>query len=92
LTPPVRIVRTTPVYFSTLQEAYDAAVDGDLVQVKGIVLTGNLNISRNISVTIEGGYTDDYGSSTGGSTSLRGLLQIRSWGGTLTIKNFILTN
>ena len=91
-TQPVRRAGVTPVYYFTLQEAYDASVNGDTIQARAVNLTGNLRVDRNIAVTLEGGYNSDFTSNTGATTSLKGSIQTLAGGGTLTIKNFILTN
>jgi hypothetical protein len=87
---PVKIVRTATSY-ATLQEAYLAAADNDIIQAQALSLTGNLSVNRNISVTMEGGYSCDFGTQTGNMTSLFGMMETFSGGGTITIKNFILT-
>lgn len=88
---PVKIVRTGTTY-STIQAAYDAALTGDTIQCQGYRLTENLNVNRNINVTLDGGYGCDYSSNTGGVSELKG--QLRTWagGGKLTIKNFKIVN
>ena len=86
---PVRILRVTPSYYSTLQDAYDSALDGDIIQCKDFVFTDDLYIddTGNKSVTIQGGYNDDY-SSIVGISSLDGNLIISY--GTVTIENLLL--
>jgi YD repeat-containing protein len=83
---PVRIAGTTPVYYSTLQDAYNAAPDGATIQSRVYNFTGDLNINRNL--TLEGGYDCNYSSPPAGFTTLQGMLTTSA--GTLTIKNFIL--
>lgn len=57
--PPARILGTES-YFSTLQAAYNAATDGAIIQAQGQLFTENFTGNRNISVTIDGGYTCEY--------------------------------
>lgn len=76
--------------YTTLQAAYNAASDGDIIKVQATSLTGNLSINRNITVTIDGGYSNDFTTKTG-DTSLKGMLQTYPGGGTITIKNFIIS-
>lgn len=57
--PPARIAGTES-YFVTLQAAYDAAADGAIIQTQGQLFTENFTGNRNISVTIDGGYTCEY--------------------------------
>lgn len=86
---PVCITGEVPACYSTLQAAYDAANDGATIRVKAESLVENLNVNRNISVSIEGGYSSDFLSRTG-VTTMKGMIQTYSGGGTLTIKDFIL--
>jgi PKD repeat protein len=85
----VRIVRGTPVYFSSLQDAYNVATNGEVIQSTGTRFTENLQINRNITVTLDGGYDCQYATNSG-MTSLKGMIQTTSTGGTLTIKNFVI--
>ncbi|HDH13468.1 MAG TPA: choice-of-anchor D domain-containing protein [Nitrospirae bacterium] len=84
---PVRIEGAIPVYYSTLQAAYNAAVDGDIIQSRDITFTEDLNINRSISVTFKGGYDCDYTTITG-LTTLNGTLTISD--GTVTFENFVV--
>ncbi len=85
---PVRIAKATPVYYSSLQAAYNAAVNGDIIQSKAGTLTENLSINRNISVTLQGGYDCNFTTNSGSVTNLKGMMQTVTGGGTLTIGNF----
>jgi hypothetical protein len=87
----VRLARATPVYYTSLQAAYNAAVTGDIIQSQAITFTENVSINRNISVTLQGGYDCGYTSNSGNISSLKGKLQTYAGGGTLTISNFTLT-
>ena len=81
---PVRIGST---YYSSLQAAYDAAVNGATIQAQAVVFTENLNINRNISITLQGGYNVDY-TAIIGKTSLQGQMTVSN--GTVTAKEFVL--
>lgn len=81
--PPVRISDS----FDTLQEAYNAAAEGDTIQIQSLILSENPELTINKTVTLEGGYDCDYISSTG-NTTIYGTMTIS--GGTVTIGNFIL--
>lgn len=59
---PVRLFKTNPVYFNTVQEAYNAAVNNDIIQAKASLPIQNLYANRNITVTVDGGYTADFSS------------------------------
>jgi DNA-binding beta-propeller fold protein YncE len=84
---PVRIVRQVPVYYPTLQEAYDAAGDGETVQSQAVGITESLIADINKSVTFDGGYDCSY-TTNAGNTTLNGALTINN--GTITIRNFVL--
>ncbi len=89
---PVRIIRAgaTYGYYTTLQAAYNAAATGDTIQSHAVLFTGNLDINRDITITLEGGYGCDYSVYTSSPTILKGKLQTYPLGGKLTIKNFVL--
>jgi hypothetical protein len=88
---PVRIARAIPVYYSSLQVAYNAAVNGDIIQSRAdITVTENISVNRNISVTLQGGYDCGYLTNSGNVSYLRGMLQTFVSGGTLMISNFNL--
>jgi hypothetical protein len=86
----VRIARTPPVYFSTFQAAYNAAVSGDIIQSQALHFTENLTINRNINVTFDGGYDTSFVSNSGNKTYLKGMITTTVGGGTVTIKNFVI--
>ncbi len=71
----VRIAGESAEYFTTLQDAYDSAVQGDSIQVQNTVLTDDLIANRNISITITGGYSCDFSAVTG-NTEIAGTLTI----------------
>ena len=78
----VRIM-DTGIEYSTLQAAYDAAIDGDTIQSQGITFVEELFIDdlSNKSVTLQAGYNNDYSAVTG----------ITSLNGDMTISNGIVT-
>ncbi len=84
---PVRIDGATPAYHSTLQDAYDAAADGDTIQSHAARFIGDLNINRNISIAFDSGYDCSYSTITD-KTRIKGAMTIS--GGTVTIDNLIL--
>ena len=85
---PVRIAGASPTYYSTLQAAYDAAVNGNTIESQAIRFIGNLSANRNISITLEGGYDCIYTGNNLSETLLKGMITTGS--GTVTIENFIL--
>jgi PKD repeat protein len=83
--PAVRIAGATPAYFSSIQAAYNVAVDGDIIQSQATLIGENLNFNRDISVALEGGYDCGY-EAMAGNTILVGLLAIED--GEAVIENF----
>ena len=93
---PVRIVppipvNSTPVYYTTIQDAYNAAVDGDVIQCQAQTFMGDFTVNMSISVTLDGGYSADYASKAG-TTGMKGALTTTSAETAIVIKDFILTN
>ncbi|UCH82013.1 MAG: hypothetical protein JSW20_05140, partial [Nitrospiraceae bacterium] len=86
---PVGIVDVPPVYYTVLQDAYDAMVSGDTIQSQAIVFIENLLIDMNISVTLNGGYDCDYNDPPSGETTLNGNMTISD--GTLIIEDGTFT-
>jgi hypothetical protein len=86
---PIRIARTTPVYYSTLQGAYDAAIEGDTIQTRTVAFSDNLNTNRNISITLQGGYNCNYSAITG-NTVFNGIMTVSD--GVVTIGDYIFGN
>ncbi len=87
--PPVRVLGTADAYYWSFQSAYDnpVTVDGDIIQSKTITFNENLNISRNMSLTLTGGYDCGYSVITG-TTVVNGHMTIQD--GSVTIENFEL--
>jgi hypothetical protein len=88
----VRIAGATPVYFTTLQAAYNAAGTGDIIQAQALTFTENLSVNRNVTVALQGGYDGAFTTNSGNVTNLKGMIQTFSGGGTLTISNFHIVN
>lgn len=81
----VRIAGAVPVYYSTLQDAYDVAGDGAIIQSRATDFTENLTMNRPITVYVEGGYDAAYATHIG-NTVLHGALSVSN--GAVTMKNF----
>lgn len=73
----IRIMRGTPIYFTGLQSAYDGALTGETIQAANIYLSGPLDLNLAKTVTISGGYTNNF-TSRSGSTTLDGPVTVRS--------------
>ncbi len=85
---PVRIVRGTgasPTYYPNLNEAYNAALDGDTIQALATNFIEDIISSKTLTIT--GGYSCDYSSQVG-STILQGSITVND--GILTIGDFVL--
>ncbi len=65
---PVNILSGTPLYYSNLQEAYDNAMDGEIIQAHDIIFTGEVYFDLDKSVIVAGGYDCEYTSITGTSS------------------------
>lgn len=86
---PVRISGTMPTYFASLQSACNAAPDGSVIQAKAVPLANNLiNLTRAVTITLQGGYNASYTSNTGFTTIL-GTFTITS--GTVIVENFVIS-
>jgi hypothetical protein len=72
---PLVKVGATP--YATLQDAYDAAGNGEVIQMKDGALPGPLTANRAIKVKLGGGYQADYGSAPG-TTTVGGTIRLRS--------------
>ena len=84
----IKNMRTSAVY-STLQAAYNAAINGDTIKVQAGRLYQGIDAASNKSITLEGGYNANYLYYMGNSR-VRGAAQTQPGGGTVTIKNFAL--
>jgi hypothetical protein len=85
--PPVQIGTS---FYTTLQSAYDAAVDGNTIKARAWEFIEDLSVTRNIMVTLQGGYDCGYSTYAGSSTSIKGMVRTYPGGGTITIRNVIL--
>jgi hypothetical protein len=79
---PARIAGTTPVYYPTFLEAYNASNADDIIEIQSISISGDLTIEK--SVIIKGGFNCDY-SAINGTTVLNGNMTISD--GIVTIEN-----
>jgi len=60
-TQPIRIAGATPRYYNTVQEAYNNAADGDVIEARAVnFIEDNVTFDKDISVTIKGGYDCGY--------------------------------
>ena len=78
--------------YPSLQQAYNAAPNGSTIKCQAVLFVENLTVNRDISVTLDGGYDATFTSNAGGQTTIRGMVQTMTGGGTITIKNFKISN
>lgn len=73
-------------YYASLQDAYNAAANGNIIKAQVYTFHENLQLNQPVSITLDGGVDGSYRDNIG-MTTLNGSLTINS--GTLTI-NFII--
>jgi subtilisin family serine protease len=83
---PVRNL-TTMTPYTTIQAAYNAASDGDTLQVQMRALTESPDFNLDKSLTIIGGYDCDY-LNNDGVTTVKGSIDVSD--GSIAIENFVL--
>jgi PKD repeat protein/sugar lactone lactonase YvrE len=83
---PVWIEGTPAAYYSSLQTAYEEAIDGDTIYSHAGELVEDITLNRNIIINIVGGYDCDYNENSSGDTTLSGNLTISA--GTNKIESF----
>lgn len=74
----VRIAGTTPVYHATLFEAYQAAKDGDIIEIKAATLVEDFMGDRPVAVILSGGRDALFNPAPGDFTSLQGTITLRN--------------
>jgi hypothetical protein len=77
----------TSSYYTMILDAYNSATDHATIQLQTSDFLENIDLQRNISVNLNGGYACDYMSRSGVST-IHGDLMIS--GGTVTVDNVII--
>lgn len=76
---PAALLRIDGTIYKTLQEVYDAAYDGAVIQLLDNAVAGTLDANRNIGVKLKGGYDAGYTDSTG-TTTVTGPLTVSQGG------------
>ncbi len=79
-----KLARLPDTAYDSIASAYSAALDGDIIESINGDFTGDLAFSRDISVTLKGGYDCAY-SSNNGLTRVQGTVTIGA--GTLIVEN-----
>ncbi len=80
-------IRIGDVYYQTIQAAYNAAADGDTIEIQLRSISEGLNFDRDISVSLWGGNSCNYTEVTG-FTTLNGSMTIGR--GSVITENIIL--
>lgn len=80
-------VRINEIPYGTLSNAYNHAVEGSIIKSRAMTFAENLNLSREIGVTLQGGYVSGFGEISD-VTILDGVLQIA--GGGLTLDRLVV--
>jgi PKD repeat protein len=83
----VLIPRTPPVSYPSLQAAFDAAQDGEIIQSQAVQFSEDLVFSQPIAVFLNGGYSADFSTETE-ITVLTGTLSITN--GSVTANKLII--
>jgi hypothetical protein len=85
LLPPIQSWLSLPIrflgkqsFFSTFADAYFRAEDNEVIQSHGHKFTENFTSYRSISVTLQGGYGEDFSTQSGTMTILNGKMVITS--------------
>jgi hypothetical protein len=74
--------------FASLQVAYNAAANGNTINAQAYTFQESLNLTKPISVSLNGGFMDSSYLTVIGMTGLNGSLTIGQ--GTLNVNNIIL--
>jgi hypothetical protein len=84
-----RLLNPSSSLYADLLTAYNAAAVGPVtIQARDIPFTGGLDLNRNLSLKLQGGFNSDY-SSNGGYTEIRGTLIVRNE--VLTAENIVIS-
>ena len=84
---PKQLVKLPGGYYPSLQDAYAAASNNDIMQLRDQVFSENLDFNRPVQLTIDGGWNADYTAVTG-STTINGSVTVIDGG--ITVNNMII--
>jgi len=84
----VRIAGPPPIYFTSIQTAYNAAANGNDLQIQAMEFTEDLNLAGNVTLSLDGGYDSTY-SAVSGMTIVKGTMTIGG-SGSAAINNMII--
>jgi hypothetical protein len=83
---PIRIYGS-PVDYTSLQSAHNAAITNDVIQAQAAILVENPILDKPTAVTIKGGYDTDF-NVVSGITTLQGTLTLKN--GTVTVDGLMV--
>jgi hypothetical protein len=76
-----------PTYYATIQDAYNAAAEGTVIELRDQTFTEDLVLARSIGVTLNGGMDDTFANPTG-YTFVNGSLSIVD--GSVSVGNLVI--
>lgn len=79
--------RTGGNLYSTLNYAYDAVTADGIIEAKAVVFNENLTLNQGMDFTLNGGFSDDFGTQSGYS-GLNGVLTIES--GSVSVDRLVI--
>jgi len=78
-----------PLYYATIQDAYNACVEGTVLKGRDLTFTEDLVFDRAVNVTFEGGNNDSW--TVVGNTTITGTVTMAGVaGGSATISNLVI--
>ncbi|PKN88825.1 MAG: hypothetical protein CVU51_03120 [Deltaproteobacteria bacterium HGW-Deltaproteobacteria-1] len=80
-------VKVNSAYFNTIQDAYNAAANGNILQISAMVFNEDILLNRDITTVFSGGYDCGFDTKTGFST-VDGTVTIKA--GSVTIDGLII--
>jgi hypothetical protein len=84
---PVRTVGPPPVYYDSLQAAYNKLTGSATIQSRAVTLTENLTLGNPVATVLKGGYDASFVTQTG-YTTLQGKLVIQK--GSLVVERLVI--
>jgi len=87
---PVRFYRAHIPYFTSIQQAYDDPdlAQGEIIQCKAVEFNEDLTFDDPVSITLAGGYDDNYSAGNRTQTTVNGTMTISS--GTVVVENIVI--
>jgi len=80
---PVRVLGPPVAYFGDIQNCYDVASDGDVIEIHAIDIIEDLLFDHDISVILRPGHLCDYSGGSFGRTTIKGFVNISDGGVTI---------